>query len=1609
MKKRLAYLVAALLWSFIPLSCFVEESDPHVPESLPDGTPVTIKIGFGIPDLLDVSIKTKAEASRADEARVHDLYVMLFDTDSQSATYKQKIYGRYFTYEHQIMSLSALDTNPNEGWYVENGDNSRGVVKIATETRSSCKLVMLANVANTITSINHTDPIDCFAQINDLDELLDVRVTLEQEIVNRADLFLMMGYADGVNTGTLSWGSFDNSEPVYTLVGANNDEYQLPLKTIDAKIKFCIKFDTNFIDVDKTTVRNWWAFNLPAECYLFPKGSNPSDINYFDTQSSFFEGEETINGEKWEVFSFYMLENRQAALQSIENPSPRPENYVPDYYLREKETDASLEEANFIYAPAKGTYVKFNIMLGLKPSAFAVFDNSGANHALTSEAMFTVHLGDFTDSNAGTGSRGHDYDNYTVERSTAYRYFITIKNSTSIYAEVMGEDHIANNGDEVEKQPGQEGSMMLSTDEIIECDAHYAYHCMTFTYNKYLTEKNVSWYIKTPFDEGGAQYNSQTGDWSEACQDYLWVKFGINIIENGTYSLKRASYPGDNMYKPNWDTDGSLKDDPNTLLNIHQLFKYIMHQTRLRKAWVEGGSVGDDPSDFIEEDSGIEDNPSTLDIDESKRYVIRVTAFIDEYYYEKDPTLGPDAPTDPELWREFVNKDPRELHILSDSNFSADGQSDVITSSHSIIQKSIQTFYNTYSPDLRSLWGTEHVDEMEYKARHEKDPSQTAWAWWPNGRAVPNSASTNSDENGRANSAAMWGVKDHPQWDASTAPIWEDYHDDDTGTDYTGMLDYSVENEHPELKSDYKYLAYSCLTRNRDNNGNHRIDPEEVRWYTASVNQLIGMWVGNESLSPSARIYQPVNKNDTEDGRNWRAWVISSTASSIADPRVIRAEEGASKSQHSTFDWTSSPKFTAEDRDKVSSVRCVRNIGTFNNGGVVTDISEAPLSQMVDQYYDSPAGFDANNKVLPNADGTYTLKFSRLDPRSLREYTSVDLPYHEEYSMHNRVYMELNMQNPTDPVVINNSPKETEDQINDAITNLGHNTYCPAGYRLPNMTEMVMMVAHQPSSYWGGSAEFPCRTYYSRGVRGSKTTPEENYKIGWGYRSGQSKFNMFNYSGYKSPTYITGLRCVRDNNCTGAITGTISVPNGDKLHVGEEFTIKLNFSSMGSAINTVNLSLIYVSTSGSEESWPIPTTGLKLSGVSLQDAEVKWAIPEGIELLGNMFIRAEVFNNAGMRYLVETPVTVVSPVFASVRLLPVQYQDADNPSFPIMLTASQTMASNESKYNLSSWNLTVTDPDGEKMHIYKTQSTLVPTGDNRHWTCVFPYTYTMSSLIPGTYTFQLEVITAGGTHTRSQTAKMDVLMVDYRFNRGMTGVEYNQASDVTYTWEPTKVENLSMSGGDFIEANMDLTNCYYLPVYDANQEFDKNATIGRDNLISIGITDTDHGLTTTPTVPDVYHVYYPAHDGDVDSGKDWVRTNISTGAKASNGTNYRWFIGGPGTGLEQQGTYQSIAMYKPDISARQQFRIDRNGAFWNNQLVDTAKWSLNNNEGNPTEAAASLARIQSSDVLYVGATFGPHKTRARYCFVRVVRNSALSNAAGGHVTFDDDPVNGGDL
>ena len=1325
MLKRLLY-ISTFLILLLPSGCrrdLMEIEGPYSSETdLPDGTPVTLIIPFSGIDQYEVSVSTKAEASATDESRIQNLYVMLFDNgqtvdDGDYTASPKKIYGRYFSHEQLCKDGTALNSDDHESWFVKNRTLTdtdevltEGAVKISTVTASNATLVVIANVTNAVTNLDGINSLDRLKAVRHYKELKDIQVCLEQDIVNRKDLFLMTGELANVNTSALRWNN-----PAGSLV--YNEDCRVELKHVDAKVKFRVKVNRTNISAAKPVY--WQVCNTPDRCYLYTRpgaGNAPEETDHFESQQYYFEGTEyekdsggnvvkeldPTTGEMvpitYYTFCFYMLENNQA-----------PNGTADKYYQRElrDKIDSGVagyqgktgpesgafgthyvENGDWRFAPTYGTYVRFDLILTLTSAGIREVGEVDTGQleitqALTSDAIFTVHLGDFANSGDrtlkdGTAVAGSNFNDYETKRGHSYTYTITINNTTNIYAEVTNDEEI---------QSGQEGFLLLTDTEIINADCHYEYHQISFDYRPGLDQEKFSWYVKTPFGEGGPDIkkNLVTGKitYDSKNLDCLWVKFGVNNkvaadaapdtgadpdpvawLDRTTgnmvypYSKKRHAYPGDSHYHPEWkpgdtvnDGDGLGDKDVPDLMDITQLIEYIFDQTRKEDA-VAGSS------DFIA-DSGSAEVP-----------VIRITAFIDEYYYEKDPTK-PGATVDPDLWRKFVNANPRELHILSDAMSSRDRKSDVILSSHSVIQQSIQTIYNVYAADLHSLWGTEHQDEM-------KEKSQLGWMYWPKNPASGVDERSGSfltatgKENGRLNSAFIWRLYDKQ---------------DDSGTDYTApnyadkkdwatFLNYDVSNNTPELREAYQGMAFSCMTRNRDNNGDGKIDRDEVRWYLAAPNQLIGMWVGNESLSVSARLYRP-EKNQ------WRAHIISS-----ADKRVCWSEEGGGATSYDLEDdaqcWGSFEKAAAGE-----SVRCLRNIGTYIDGeGHTQDITGAPYNVRPERYFTispDPGEILADNKYKDSPATRYVFSFDRLNPKSLRELSEADLPYSDQFSVNNRVYLQMETQCREDELIMKRTGADdpypgydypfdfTMKEINPKVDELGYNPFCPPGYRFPNESENLLMSVYLPESFFTygatNSEKLPAtwmssRTYFDRGCYGkntegfefdnegfNKAKNREQGKVGFGYDTSSSKKkNSCANVGVKT----TRSRCVRDINRTGDITGGILINDG--LYPGDRVPITFSFNSSGASFISASLKFCYTDPSTGiyhERDIPVQTTP---SGMQfLADQTVR--IPTISEMgLGDLSPEAAspkfriTLRNAYVSKTFEQPVTLENPLEGSLVL-----------------------------------------------------------------------------------------------------------------------------------------------------------------------------------------------------------------------------------------------------------------------------------------------------------------------------------------------------------------------
>ena len=815
-----------------------------------------------------------------------------------------------------------------------------------------------------------------------------------------------------------------------------------------------------------------------------------------------------------------------------------------------------------------------------------------------------------------------------------------------------------------------------------------------------------------------------------------------------------------------------------------------------------------------------------------------------------------------------------------------------------------------------------------------------------------------------------------------------------------------VENNTPELKEDYFYQAYSCMARNRDNNGDGVIDQDEIRWYTASINQLVGLWIGKDALSLTARLYQPIDEtatgNSAAEQEKWRSLTVSSTiipsGSTKNEPRIIRAEEGATKSNYNrVFD-----NFTLAVRDKVSSVRCVRNVGTYQDQGMTKEISYAPYDIFVDQYYDFEAGQDPNGKAWPNADGSYTLRFSRLNSKAIREYTAEDLPYSDENSMNNRVYLRLTAQNKDERGSM--TSYGTQRKMNADIT--VHNDYCPPGYRVPNMTELLMMVALLPTDYWTDNKTYPCRSYYSRGYLGSRKTTGETKKIGWVFT--KSDFRVWMQNENQS---CSDIRCVRDDNMIGDITGRLTVANSDHLRVGQDMDLDLYFTSMASMIQSVTLKVCYTDAEGNKREIELSNDGLQLHGTELRQTITR-LLPASIPVYGFMTVRAIVRNAAGIERTFDAPIRVVSELYTSLKLLPCEYDGNPVTSFPILASASHIDTP------VTKWVLRITNPDKRTVREEITLS-----GSPTYSSTI--YHYTPGTLKTGTYTFQLEAVCDGKT-TRSEEVSMDVLQVNYQpVPQSVIDASYASVQEMldavnAYQWKREMVQGLDFASGDFIETDMDVSRCVFYAGYtqvelsaaeiknnivqngyvyfriyegnyvlldvdylDAHQNetyyyLDTGKSVGLDNLISFGLSDVSWTDWTL-------HTFYPAVPSGQTTG-ELLRFNPVWDGGNYTGTNY------------------AVVPHNKPIH----IRLDKDGLYWNNTLMDISQFP----EGSRSNVEEVLRRLTNAKTLYVGSVGGgtpAHASRAVYRFVRVVYNGEFSTTRSGNTDFKEDPVFGGNL
>lgn len=457
------------------------------------------------------------------------------------------------------------------------------------------------------------------------------------------------------------------------------------------------------------------------------------------------------------------------------------------------------------------------------------------------------------------GDFTHNMSDFSVAANSNYEYTLTIKGVNNFIAESQ------KNGDD----SGSEGVVIFKGTDILEVDCHYEARVMKFSMSELNQIINV--------DNYGYILKIQTA----FCETISMIVDGEGRIYDAA-EFKTHSNP---TVLTTVGADGMPVDASKILISGNADFDWVRF---VKNTGVYSSTPNSSPGCMVSRYHAISDvcaypgRANTQTIFEFLRDLYKagkeqtasyfnatgssvyVTCFVDENYYPK------------KNWTEYVNKsEPRRMYFANELFVSADGQSSFARAKYVVSQKSIWTFYKL-DPTLKPF-GLEFVSEEKAQGKNVANGTNSRQEYW-NGRA---SAIRNNSGN--------------KFYDNSTKSA--------NGT------------------QDLYLSAYrACMSRNRDENGNGKIDADEIKWYLASVDQYKGMWAGEEALNTDMRLFKATESE----------WAALKKAFGNGDDSKLSPWHYFTCSPANTF-WAEEGCATGID-GSATMVRCIRTLESNENG-----------------------------------------------------------------------------------------------------------------------------------------------------------------------------------------------------------------------------------------------------------------------------------------------------------------------------------------------------------------------------------------------------------------------------------------------------------------------------------------------------------------------------------------------------------------------------------------------------------------------------------------------------------------------------------------------------
>ncbi len=722
------------------------------------------------------------------------------------------------------------------------------------------------------------------------------------------------------------------------------------------------------------------VYNVPKGIKIDPSldktdgAYSTSADDYYDTGSNIIG---TVTDGTY-TFNFFMPENIQADADTTDTA-------YTGYATREAwdwTTTAEGEKKDWLYAPDNATYVVIS----------GTYTETDANGTLVyrGTVSYTVHLGDFSTKTDASGNPYKNYADYTVKRNCSYIYTITVRGVNDIIAEATTT---------ADNSPGAEGSIYEINDDsyYYVLDSHYEQVILSYNLTKIAdaatatmnanevnaTDKaigeNIILIIESPFQSGtktiypykeycdAVSAGTSTATAKTAALngvDYEWLEFWPQSTNNTI-----AAYPG--------TSSAYLMDAYDVCVALGKAVKVLMTDGSLTTTTETNATTGecnDSNYDNIVINTGISSDGS-----ETTTYRAYFTGFVNEYYYTTNPINGNSI-----TWGDFVNKDSRRMTLSMNSSVSSDDNSAYSTVRTRVVQRSIQTFYDSEDASTLNGFGLETYNES--------------------GRATSFGTDNYSDNgsNGLLNFTSAFDRLNTGYTLSAGTTLWSKYigtTDSDgnvvwpgwTSSVTAGNGDSSREMPAKLYQDGTSFDAwYACLSRNRDLNGDGTIDKNEVVWYLPTVEEYTLVMLGENALSNESRLYfgDKTAMTSSSYPDSYLQYGALYYSFSPAAKRVFWAVERASYAAEGT-----SYDATATDFEGLP-LRCARRLPALNNGtGGLSDYDHT-----IDELCTIKLTSDGNNYVadLRNTFESSIYRTARI--------TSGALTQHNEDDTENKLY-----------------------------------------------------------------------------------------------------------------------------------------------------------------------------------------------------------------------------------------------------------------------------------------------------------------------------------------------------------------------------------------------------------------------------------------------------------------------------------------------------------------------------------------------------------------------------------------------------------------------------